>query len=206
MIKQKKGFTFIFAAWAAIALFNAAAFARASVPAKVEIQSLTIRKIFQRTPEGFLSYRNLQQGTDVLFIGRASQVRLPYMDSNAFPFPTVLGTELTEFNSIIEAKSGGNFDLPQVRFYIDSMVSEPINLRPTIPRKKEGILMTGKVRLRGKAEIYAERMPGIPWLPVAVDNDFDLIGTYTAHFRQFAGSDRRTAKFEFVTYNLAQVE
>lgn len=206
MTKQKTKIPFIFATWAAIVLFNAAALAQASAPAKVEIQSLTIRKVFQRTPEGFLTYRDVQQGTDVLFIGRAAQVRLPYMDSSAFAFPISLSTELPEFNTIIDAKSGGNFDLPQVRLYIDLMQSEPINLRPTIPRKKEEILLTGKVRLRGKAEVYAERILGVPWLPVAVDDDFDLVGTYTASFRQFKDSDRRKAKFQFIIYNLTQVE
>src|SRR3712207_3067612 len=137
MIKQKTKLVFIFAsALAAIGLFNAVAFAQTSVPAKVEIQSLTIRRLFQQTPEGFLTYRHPQQNANVLFIGRASQVRLPYMDSNAFPFPVSLSTELSEFNRIFEAKSGGELDLPQVRFYIDSIDSEPINLLPTVPRKK----------------------------------------------------------------------
>ncbi|MDQ3798658.1 MAG: hypothetical protein M3384_04350 [Acidobacteriota bacterium] len=195
----------VLAALTAIALFNVAAFAQANEPAKIEIKSLMIRKIFQRTPEGFLTYRTMQ-GADVTFAGRASQVRLPYMDSSSFPFPASLTTVLSEFDRIYESKSSGETFLPHVRFYIDSMESEPINLRPTILRKRDEITVTGKVRMRGKAEIYEERIPGVPWLPVAADDDFDLVGTYTASFRQFAARDRRAVLFQFITYNLTQAQ
>jgi hypothetical protein len=211
MRKQKTRISFVslaLAALTAIALLNVTTFAQANAPAKVEITSLLIRKVHQRTPEGFLTYRTMQ-GEDVLFVGRSSRVNLPYMDSGSFPFPASLTTVLPEFDRIYESKSSGETFVPQVRFYIDSMESEPINLLPTIPRKRFETRVTGKVRLRGKAEIYEERIPGEPWLPVAVDDDFDLVGTYTAYFRVFTAPDSgvsRKARFEYITYNLTQAQ
>ncbi|HEX8737795.1 MAG TPA: hypothetical protein VF721_20855 [Pyrinomonadaceae bacterium] len=212
MIKQKKGFSFIrIIGLAAMALFNitvCSAQTSAAVTPQVEIKNLTIRYNYRMTPEGSATYHTMQ-GEDVFFIGRATPINLPYRDANPFPFPVQLGTVLTGFNRIIGAKSGGDFDLPQIRFYFDSIESEPVNLLPTIGRKKYETRATGKVRMRGKAEIYPQRILGEPWLPIAADDDLDLVGTYTAYFRIYTepdGSTTRKARWEHITYNLTQAQ
>lgn len=168
----------------------------AQTPEAIDVQSCEINKRVHWTVAKYVMNARDASGALVEFVGTGNYTVSPLMSCNPCSLPS-----LFDSNGFFTEPFGFSFvaafDTP-VRFYVTSVETEPIVLRPTILRKQRIINREGAVSVKGRVEVRAGDKV------IAVDDTVELRGTYAAEFAQQNALDGRKMQFAIISYYLNQ--
>lgn len=180
-------------------IFVCGSTAFAQNPAQIDVQTLTVTMKRAWTDALFNVTASNSAQTEVLYGGVGSfaifqlQECMPCKLPNTF---TSNGFQIHGFGFSFRWQSES-----YANFYVTSIESDPVVLRPTIRRKPNTFSVNGKTRIRGRLEFR-----NINNIVVITDNDIVLEGSYTAKFSNNLNLDGRKVEFSEITYTLNQVK
>jgi hypothetical protein len=176
-------------------LLSAQAFS-AQAPQVIDVQSYEINKKVYWTVAKYIMLARDSSGAPIEFVGTGNYTVSPLMSCDPCSLPNVFSSN-GFFTEPYGFSFTAGFDTP-VRFIVSEVDTEPIELRPTVLRKRRVIAREGAVRVKGRVEVRAGDTI------VAVDNDVYLTGTYAAEFAAQNALDGRKIQFAIISYNLRQ--
>jgi hypothetical protein len=166
----------------------------AQQPEVIDVKTYTIYKEFSWSSAHFVMTAENSSGSLVTYSGTGNYTIGSLMNCSPCNMPNTFSSN-GFFSESFGVSYNWAFDSP-VQFRITSVEAEPIVLRPTILRKKRRFNVDGSVSVRGKIEIRA------PGTILAVDNDVNLAGTYSAQFTPLNFLDGRKIQYTKINYTL----